>query len=97
MKAQGWHKSPQTFTCGPNDCGITCLCALDARGAADRTMQSGWTRVFGVLSSQKMCRILKCAGRKTELRQSDEKRQNFRETYPQKLTSIQCIGCALHV
>jgi hypothetical protein len=35
MKAQGSHKLLQTFTCGPNNCGIACLCALDVRGTAD--------------------------------------------------------------
>ena len=33
LKARAQHKSPQTFACGPSDCVIICMCALDMRGA----------------------------------------------------------------
>jgi hypothetical protein len=40
MKAHGQQKSHQTFTCGPSDCRIACLCVLDVRGAADRPLSA---------------------------------------------------------
>jgi hypothetical protein len=40
-------------------------------------VQSGWIRVFGVLRAHQECRILECAGREAEMRQSGEERQNF--------------------
>jgi hypothetical protein len=35
MKANGWQKSQQTFTCGSSGRVVARMCALDVFGAAD--------------------------------------------------------------
>jgi hypothetical protein len=50
-----------------------------------------------VLRSQNICQILKCAGGESELRQSDETRQNLIEQYTEKDTSAMLNVLGMHL